>query len=54
MKELYRVERIGNEFIVGRSKSYHYYIALMLGGERAHAWRRVTKNYIEKNYRKVD
>ena len=54
MQELYKVTRIGNTFIVARSKSYHYYIALMLGNERAHAWRRTTKKHIEEYYRKVE
>lgn len=54
MKELYRVTRIGNEFIVAKSKCGHHYIALVLGNARITAWHRTTLEHINEHYRKVE
>ena len=54
MKELYKVERIGNSFIVAKSKCGHYYTALVLGNARVTAWHRTTLKHIQEYYKKVE
>ena len=54
MKVLFNVTRNGKKFIVARSKSYHYYIALSLNGERVTAWKRTTLATINEYFRKVE
>ena len=53
-KVLFRVTRIGNEFLVAKSKCGHYYMALAMGNAKVTGWRRTTKKHIDEYYTPVN
>ena len=54
MKNNTVVKRNGNFFIVKKSKSNHYYIALLLGNARVQAWHRITLKKLTEYYEVVE
>lgn len=48
------VTRNGNFFLVKKSKTNHYYTALLLGNARVTAWHRTTLKHIQENFKIVE
>ena len=50
MKDGTIVRRNGNLFIVKKDKSYHYYLATLMGNVRVTAWHRTPLHKIKEYY----